>query len=716
MEFLKIWEILLRRKWIIIFVFFFFSGTVVLGLSLVTKTYESTTKILVKKSQALNHLKSTLSLPSEDEFDDDYEFKTEITLATVRPLIKEFIAKLEIKDRAGKPIDPDDLIDAGPMNKFRPQPALEVEQYEESKVLKVIATSPDPEQAARMAGTFTRMYMQAEIDRVKDEYKAARGFIEEQIKKVQAAYFDTLAETRAFKIREGSIDLTTEIENLIDKIDDLKNSYDSNERNIASFDSEIEQVRIKLETLSEFKVDSKELTLNDQVKDLQSTVHDNLVNIAATKVELKPDHPEYRELEERLNQAKKLLKAQKTLVLSKESHSVDPIYSALEKKLVDDIIAREIAVAKRDMWQRYIDRYQSELMEMPLKQDTSSKIKSRSSVYKDRYEKLLGYLATVHIAESMTLGNFQLIESAKIPTEPDFPRKLIIIILALFPATFWAFGLGFFVEFIDNTVKDAGDLARGHSLNVLGSVPFFLALQSKKTISGMDWSAPAVESFRTVRNNLRYTFHETQPRTIMVTSSAQDEGKTCVAANLAITLSMEGHQVLLVDLDFKNPTIHDIFDLDNRKGVADIISGQAGPDDVVCSTGIEGLSVVPSGAAVFDSPRWMAPERFRELMDAFKETYDVMVVDTSALTPVNDAINIGTVMDAVILIIGAGKVTVAGLEESVALLDKARVNLAGVLFNKARTYYFMSPVLSAQRIISEVVRRTESYVRRQRKK
>lgn len=711
MEFLKIWEVLLRRKWIIIFVFFFFSGTVVLGLSMVTKTYEGTTKILARKSQALNHLKLSLGLPSEDEFDDDYEFKTELALATVRPLIKEFISKLDIKDRAGKPIEPDDLIDAGLMSKFRPQPALKVEQYEESQVLNVIAKSPDPEQAARMANTFSQMYIQAEVERVKNEYKAARCFIEEQIKKVKDDYFNTLAKLKEFRVKEKTLDLTSEIEKLIDRIDDLKTSYDNCELNIKSLSSEIVEIKTQLETLDEFKIDSREMTLNDQIKALQGTINDQLVSIAGIKVELKPNHPEYMELEAKLNQAREILTKQKIMVLSKEGHVVDPIYSALEKKLVDDVIAREIYIAKRDMWQRYIEKYQKKLMEIPIKQDTSSKIKSKSSVQKQQYEELMSYLIKVDIAESLTLGNFQLIESAKKPTAPDFPRRLIVLILAVFPATFWAFGLAFFIEYIDDTLKGARDLPHDPLLNVLGCVPYFPSLHIE-TISGLTWTAPAVECFRTVSNNLRYTFHDGQPRTLLVTSSTDEEGKTFMAVNLAITLSMEGKRVVLVDFNFKKPRIHDVFNLNSEKGVTQVISKKAGVDEAVYPTGTDGLSVMPSGVAVMEIPKWISPAQLQELTDSLKKKYDMVVFDTSALTPVNDAINIGTLMDAVILVVGTGQVTVSSVAQSKALLEKARVKLAGVIINKSRTYHFMSPVLTIRLIISGLAKRVQSFVKK----
>lgn len=682
MEFLKIWDILLRRRWIIIGVFLFFFITVFFGLSMVPKTYEASAKILYKKNEALDLLKSSLGLTSDSDIEDDYEFETEIALASVRPLVVEFISSLELKDRSGELVDASDLIDSSPLNKLFPQPALEIEQYEESNVLEIIANSTIPEEPAKMANVFTQMYIEAQVDRVKGEYKTARTFINDQIKSVRQDYYDSMAEERAFKVKEGIVDLDQETENLIDKIEELRNEYESNARTIQSTEEEIAQTKAQLLTLNEYKLESKELTLSKQVESLETSVNEYLVSIAGIQVELQREHPDYLTLEAKLKQASKLLKDSENLVLTNKTIAVDPIYETLQTTLFENIIDKEVTKAKQEALQSYIDKYQDQLMTLPLIQNTVSRFESEITIAKDKYEKLLGYLKTVNIAESITLGNFQLIESAQVPDTPDFPKKPIVLILAILPGTFWALGLAFFIDYIDTTIKSPNDLGNNHSLGILGTLPYLKKIQRKKIILNMESQSLAEKHFRSLANQLNITLPETGSKTIMVTSSLAKEGKTCLAANLAITLSRTGKRVLLVDMNRRNPSLHTLFNLPNQKGVLQVVAGEVALEEVICSTDIATLSVIPAGSLDQDSLHWMAPDLYGPFLDSVKQQFDVVILDTASMSPDNDIINLRTLADETIWVIGAGHITPTIFSQSKELLDKANIKLAGVFFNK----------------------------------
>jgi len=706
MDFLKIWEIILRRKWIIIGVLFCFFITVIIGSLLIPKTYEAKTKILFEPTDALSNLNSTLGLVTEQARDDDYTFETEIELAKVRPLLEQLISSLQLKDRKGKTIDVDDFIKSSllnPLSKISPQPYIEVNQYEDADILEVISTSPDPVEAASIAEKFTEIYIKAAIDRTREDYKTARIFIEKQIQKVKQDYYESLSDIKNYRIQEGTIDLTSEIGKLIDKIAELKDDYEKNEITIYSLDVDIEQIKEQLENRKEFRKDSEEFVLNDQLKTLKSEVNEYLITIAATEIELRKDHPDYRQLEKKLNMAKKLLKNETNLVLNSEKFSVDPIFQTLTQNLIDNYMSKETAIAKRKIWQSYIDIYQDELIKIPIKLEQISILNSKSTVAKEKFEKLLGYLVNAGIAESITLGNIRLIEPAKIPEKPDFPKKFITLILAIFPGLFWAFGLAFFIEYIDISIKGPEDLKNVNPLNFLGNIPYNKSLKNKKTISNLIPTAPAVEAFRMLRNNIRYISFDVPLNTIMVTSSIDNEGKTSVASNIAITLSIEGKKVILIDLDFKKPTVHRYFGITNEKGISDILTQKIEIEEGIVTTNIDGLSVIPSGLMPFETTKLIDPAQVRMLIDSLRERYDMIVVDTCSILPVNDPISIGTIMDGVIWVIEPGKITIPLIEQSKNFMERAHVKLIGVLFNKTKTYHFLSPVLSIKSVLSKMM-------------
>ncbi|PIE59443.1 MAG: hypothetical protein CSA32_03570 [Desulfobulbus propionicus] len=687
MEFLKIWEIIVRRKWIVIGVFLLFFFIVVLGLNMVTETYEANAKILFKKNQALDHLKTILDLTGDKAFDDDYEFETEIALATVRPLVEDFITSLALKDRSGEQVDANELTDPSLLNKFFPQPSIEIEQYEDSHIIEIIASSTVPEEAAQMANVFAGMYMEAQVELIKDEYKEARNFINDKLKKVRQDYFTILSEIREFKGKEGIVDLDSEAEKLLNVIYEIRANYEENERNIISLDDTITQIQAKLSTIEQYKLDSKELSLNDMVQSLESSVNDYLVSIAASEVELETDHPDYLMLEAKLKKASDLIKDKERLTVSKQLISADPVYENLRSTLIDNLVEKEVSRAKRKLWLSYIDKYQERLMQFTVKQVENALLASKSTVAQETYEQLLEYKANVNIAESVTLGNIHLVESATIPDEAEFPKKIIILLLAGLPGAFWALGLAFLVDYIDITIKTPDDLEKVISLNIIDDIPRLRMIQRKMTLLNMPFHSLAAKHLRSFANKARFSLPHDPHKTIMITSATEKEGKTCLAANFALALSQMGQKVLLVDLDLNHPSIHKIFSLQNKTGALQVVTGKAALEEGICSIPGSSLSVLPSGSSARDSLQWREALYSGAFLDETKQHFDAVIIDSSSLLPDYEAVYLGQLMDAVIWVIGAGHVTPNKLTQTKSLLDKAQINLAGVIFNKTTACY-----------------------------
>ncbi|MFX0203978.1 MAG: GumC family protein, partial [Candidatus Hodarchaeota archaeon] len=474
MEFLKIWEILLRRKWIVISVFLTFFIAVVIGTHLVARTYKARAKLLVETSDSLSSLLTALGLEAlgggaTDTSDEDYE--TDIALATIRPLLEELISSLDLRDRAGKVMEPDDLIEWSLINKIFPQPYLEVDQYEDAGMLEIIATSSNPSEASNMSNKLSDLYINDMLDRTREEYKAAKIFIEDQIQRVREEYYKSLAALRDFQIREKTVDLSLETQNLINKIATLNTNYEDNETKILELEKEAARVNEKLKEREKYRKESEEFTQSDQIKSLKTRLNELLVSISGKSIDFSREHPEYKQLEKEVDTAKSLIKKEAKVVFDSEKFSVDPIYDELSMKLIEGYIDREVNIAKRKILQQYIDEYQDELLKLPAKSIENSKLNLAISVNDEMYQNLLEYLTQVGIAESITLSNVRIVEPAATPDKPDFPKKSINYSVGLFLGLFWGLALAFFIEYIDNTIKSPDDIKHIKDLTLLGTIP-----------------------------------------------------------------------------------------------------------------------------------------------------------------------------------------------------------------------------------------------------
>lgn len=693
MEFLKIWDIILRRKWIIISISLIFIVIVAIGTQLATPQYKAKAKILVKASGALSSLLTTLGI-ERDEKSTSETYETEKALVTATPLLKELISLLGLNNRKGEPIKPDKLIEWSLINKILFQPYIEVSQYEDSDILEIVSISSDPLQAADMSNKLSELFINDSINRISHEYKEARVYIEKQIIKVQNEYYESLAAIKNYQIKEESINLNLDIENLIEKIESLKNSYDDNERALLTLEKEIKKSQEELKGRKKFRKESEELTESDELKNLRSKTNDLLVTMSSKSIDLSKEHPDYRELEKQIETVRDIMKKEAEVVFSSERHGVDPTYESLYDKIVSNSIQIEINLLKRNLFIKYIDQYQDELLKMPLKSSDLAKLELALSTPKEMYKKLLEYHTNINIAESIALSDIRLVEPASVPYEPDFPKKSLLYVLGILLGTFWGLTMAFFLEYIDNTIKSPENVRSIESLSLLGTIPQKKQLENYKVISKLDPMSPVTEAFRSVRNSIRYTCIVEPKKSFLITSSMDSEGKSSLTANLSITLSKKGRSVIIVDLNLRRPSIHKFFDIpDDTMGVTNFIAEDFRIEEAVIHTDIEGLDLLPSGPLTNDPVSLIESDRLKNVIETLKEMYDYVIIDTPATGLVNDPLVIGRYVDGIVYLIQSGRVTYTMVEHIKLLIEDWGLNLIGVVLNRfnapiSHDYYY----------------------------
>ena len=506
------------------------------------------------------------------------------------------------------------------------------------------------------------------------------------MKEVKEEYYKSLSALSDFKISKKTVNLDTETQNLINKIATLKGDYEDNEKTILESRRKITDSSKKLKEMEKFRKESKELTRSDALKSLQTKLDGYLVDIAQKSVEYTKEHPDYKILEKEIETAKELIKNEKKVALNSVSISIDPIYDELSKNLIDAHIDKNIAIAKKGLLQKYINAYQEELLNIPLKDSENSKLELTLTINKDMYQNLLEYLMTVSIAESMTLSNIRLIEAAIEPYKPHFPRRYLNFAIALFLSVFWGLVLSLFVEYIDNTIKTPEDIKHIKSLNFLGIIPNTKLLKDMSIISKLNPTLPVVEAYRTIRNSIQYASLDKPMKTIVVTSSMESEGKSSMSSNISITYSMEKKKVILVDLDLRRPTAHKFFKLSNNNGITNILSGGFSLDETIVHTDVSGLDLLTSGPIPPDPSSLIESQKLRDIVNKLKEMYDMVIIDTPPVMAVNDATVVGRIADGILLVIESGRATFSIVDHIKELFTKAGLNTIGIVLNKFKAY------------------------------
>jgi polysaccharide biosynthesis transport protein len=221
-------------------------------------------------------------------------------------------------------------------------------------------------------------------------------------------------------------------------------------------------------------------------------------------------------------------------------------------------------------------------------------------------------------------------------------------------------GMGLMRDWMDHRLRSAEDITASLGLPVLGVVPHMSSKHSivargqTVTLEPMSESA---EAYRTVRTALFFGAAGADAKTFLLTSPSPGDGKSTSASNLAIAMAQAGHRTLLIDCDFRKPTQHRIFEIDDKVGLSSVIAGQAPLRDAIQRTRVARLQVLPCGPIPPNPAEILNGKRFAQVMDVLVRVYDRIVIDSPPVMPVTDSRILAASADVTLLVLRANKST-----------------------------------------------------------
>jgi protein-tyrosine kinase len=198
---------------------------------------------------------------------------------------------------------------------------------------------------------------------------------------------------------------------------------------------------------------------------------------------------------------------------------------------------------------------------------------------------------------------------------------------------------------------------------------------------------PQADTFRVLRTKVMYKMKQAGINTIAVTSPSKGSGKSMVAANLAVSLSLEvNHTVLLVDMDLRRPSTHKYFGFEPEHGLADHLAGDMDISSLLVHPGIERLVLLPSGKPVQHSSELISTPMMAGLIEDITSRYAsrIIIFDLPPLLHIDDALVFLPKVQSSLLVVEEGVNTPVEVKESLRLLEHS--NLLGTVYNKARQH------------------------------
>jgi len=201
-----------------------------------------------------------------------------------------------------------------------------------------------------------------------------------------------------------------------------------------------------------------------------------------------------------------------------------------------------------------------------------------------------------------------------------------------------------------------------------------------------------IEAIKTVRTNVLFSTAEDGLKTLVVTSAGPSEGKSIVAANLALSLAQAGQRVLLIDADMRRPRVHEIFDVAQEPGLSNVLTANAKITETIHKSGTQGLWLLSSGHIPPNPAELLGSRRFLDLIASLEEHFDWAIVDTPPVLAVADSTITANEASGVLFVVGADKTTRHAARAALEQLDAAKGHLIGAVLNNAaitkHPYYY----------------------------
>ena len=267
----------------------------------------------------------------------------------------------------------------------------------------------------------------------------------------------------------------------------------------------------------------------------------------------------------------------------------------------------------------------------------------------------------------MQEGDADILQRATVPTSPTSPRPKRSALIGGFAGLMLGFALALVREQLDRRLRGAKDLGDTFGLPILANVPTSRALASRAGTDIESLPPAEREAFQMLRANLRFLNTETELRSVVVTSAASGDGKTTVALNLAQADASVGRKVLLIESDMRRPSIGRLLGLQGDTGLATYLArSDAQLADVIQRVGVTqgsngsaalAMDVIVSGTIPTNPSELINSERMRRLISEAENLYDLVVIDTSPVGIVADAIPLMSEASAVMVVSRVGRIT-----------------------------------------------------------
>ncbi len=585
----------------------------------------------------------------------------------------------------------------------RLQSAVSFAQVPNADVIETSARSTNPREAAIIANTYAQTYHQRNFQGSRAHTRQVREFLESQLHSSERSLQEAEEQLQRYQERHGVVIPDAESRRVINQvaqleaqIEELQIQMDAKNNTLQSLESQLVQHEPDV---------ARGLTSSDMayIRRIQEDMaeleyqRDLAISRNPETVGERRYQSRIREYDEKLASLRETLQSRTDVFVQSLSPGDEGYLRQLKQRIATEQIELQGLRIQKNAKKRSLQEYERQFNQLPAMNLQYARLERQKRSNEQLFLRLEEEFNQATIAEQSEFGSVSIIDDALIPGSPVSPNLQLNLVIGLF------LGLGFGVVFVflkealSTKIRTPEDIKKENLINLAtianmyGEVnritnKGYISIKGRVingyVITITNPLSPVSESIRALRTNLQYAQVDKPVKTLVVSSPNPGEGKSTIAANLAVSYAHGEKKVLIVDSDLRKPTLHNILDLNRKPGLTNIMFENIDLSKGIQNTVVENLYAISCGDTPANPADLLGSEKMKKLLARFEEQFDIIIFDTPPILAATDASVLSTICDGAIIVTSSRRTKVEELKVSVEAIENVHGRVFGTVLNK----------------------------------
>lgn len=530
---------------------------------------------------------------------------------------------------------------------------MTAEAYDkEANIIKLSYQDVIPLRALDILNTVGKVYIDLDVQDKAEVASLTLKFVDEQLDNTGTSLSNTEHEMQVFKEKNKTVDLSEESRNVLQKVNELDVERVKNSIELASLENLYNYVQNNddITKLAPSSLGIPDPLLVELITDYQALQ----VKRRSISYGIKDDAPAVKIVDQQIRENKATL--------------IENIRSIQKRMIIT-----------RNSISSQLAQYEESIKHIPEIERELLGIKRNFEVNQNIYTFLLQKKAETSIAKATAVSDNKILDESSLSDEPIAPNKKLIAVIILLLTLIVPTGIITAGSLMRTTVMNRDDITSLTEVPVIGVVGH--SDDSNNLIVQMRPKSAIAEAFRTVRTNMKFFGTGNKCKTVLITSSVGGEGKSFITLNLATVLAMQQHKVLVIGLDLRKPKLYQDFGWKNDVGASSYLVGVNTVEEVIRKTNIPGLDIIISGPIPPNPAELLSKVELTNLLNAMKDRYDYIILDTPPIGVVSDAFLIMPNTDINLYVVRQGYSKLEFLKSLEELYKDNKIPNACILLN-----------------------------------